>query len=61
MKGQGKGKRKPTEYIRIEGRGEIQSGKQMMSEVDCEYEMSTQIFRDLIKEVEVVTEQKYLG
>ncbi len=41
MKGQGKGKRKTTEYIRIEGRGEIQSGKQMMSEVECEYEMST--------------------
>ena len=58
MKGQSKSKRKKTEYVRIEGKGEIQSGKQMMSEVECEYEMSTQIFRDLIKEVEVVTEQK---
>ena len=34
MKGQSKGKRKETEQVRIEGRGEIQSGKQMMSEVE---------------------------
>ena len=39
MKGQSKGKRKETKYVRIEGRGN-QSGKQIMSEV--EYYMKCQ-------------------